>query len=149
MKFVLALAAAGAALVVATPAAAQYYPQSYGNAYGYNQGNRGYVRALQARINHVQRTIRQFDRRDVIRDNRADRLRAEANQIERQLRRYARGGLYPAEANAIEGRIARLERQVQYSVANRGYGYNQGFRDRDHDGRNDRWEDDRGRRHDR
>ena len=41
-KIVLSLAAAGAALLAASPAAAQYYPQPqpapYGNAYGYNNG---------------------------------------------------------------------------------------------------------------
>jgi len=54
-KFVISLAAAGAAFVAAAPAAAQYYPQPqpygygapYGNAYGYN--NYGRVRSLQAR----------------------------------------------------------------------------------------------------
>lgn len=145
-KFVLAIAVAGAALVAASPAAAQYYPQPYGNAYGYNDSNANnwrYIRNLQLRIDNVERQIRVLDRRNVIRDDRADRLRAEANQIERQLRYSARGGLYPAEANAIEGRIARLERQVQYAVGNRGYGYNGyngGYYDRDRDGRDDRWE---------
>src|SRR5207244_791698 len=68
-KIVLSLAAAGAALVVASPAAAQYYPQpqqqpyGYGNAYGgqpygggyggYGFNNYGQVRALQARIDRT------------------------------------------------------------------------------------------------
>jgi hypothetical protein len=144
-KVILGLLVAGTALV-ATPAAAQAYGAPYGNAYGYN----GQARSLQARLDNVERQIRRFDRRDAIRDNRADQLRAEANQVERQLRRSARNGLNRYEANDISNRIARLEQRVQYSLANRGNGFNnRGYADRDHDGRNDRYEDDGGRRHDR
>ena len=117
-KFVIALAAAGSALVVAAPASAQYAPRPYGNAYGYN--NFGQVRALQARIDAVERQIRFLDRRNVVRDDRADRLRAEANQIEHRLHRAARNGLSGYEAREINNRIARLEQRVQYSVARNG-----------------------------
>jgi hypothetical protein len=153
-KIVLSLAAAGAALVAASPAAAQYYPQpqpygyaqpygSYGyNGYGYNNGW-GQVRALQARIDGVERQIRHLDRRDVIRDRSGDRLRYEADRIEDRLHRAARGGLNPYEARDIEVRIARLEQQVRYAVAS-NYG-RYGYRDRDdrwnHDGRWDRDDD--------
>ena len=141
-KIILGIAVAGAALIAAAPASAQYYPQPYGNAYGYN--NFGQVRALQARIDAAERQIRFLDRRDVVGDDRADRLRFEAREIERKLRRSARNGLNPYEARDINVRIARLEQRVQYSVARNGYGYY----DRDRDGRDDRYEDDRGRRHD-
>jgi hypothetical protein len=156
-KVLLALAAAGTALAVATPAAAQFYPGQpaygapYGNGYGYN--NWGQVRSLQVRIDAVERQIRMLDRRDVIRDDRADRLREEANNIERRLHRAARyGGLNPYEANDINARIARLEQRVQWSMANRygRYGNNGGYyADRDRDGRDDRYEDDHGWRRDR
>ena len=83
----ISLAAAGAAFAIATPAAAQYYPGQYGapygNAYGYNN-NWGQVRSLQVRINAVERQINVLDRRDRIRDRSADRLRDEANSIERR-----------------------------------------------------------------
>jgi hypothetical protein len=156
-KLMISLAAAGTALAFASPAAAQYYPQqSYGygqqyGGYGYNgYGNNGYgnngwgqMRSLQARIDSVEYQIRRLDRRDAIPDYRADRLRNEAQNVERQLHYAARNGLNPYEANAINGRIAWLERQVQYSLANRygGYGHNgygnrgYGDGDRDHDGR--------------
>lgn len=136
-KIVLSIAAAGAALVAASPAAAQYYPGQpapYGNAYGY-QNNWGQVRALQVRIDNVERQINRLDRRDRIRDRSADRLRDEANRIEDRLHRSARNGLNPYEMRDIQVRIARLEQQVQYSLAN-GYG-RRGDRD-------DRWD-----RHDR
>ncbi len=145
-KIVFALAAAGSALAFATPAAAQY-AAPYGNAYGY-QGYQN-ARSLQVRINAVQRQIKQLDRRDRIRDGQADRLRREANQIENRLQRATRYGLNGYEARDINVRIARLEQRVQVSLANRyGGNYNRAWSDRDHDGRNDRREDDRGYRHD-
>ncbi len=143
-KIILGISVAGAALIAAAPASAQYYPQPYGNAYGYN--NFGQVRALQARIDAVERQIRFLDRRDVVGDDRADRLRFEVREIERKLRRSVRNGLNPYEARDINVRISRLEQRVQYSVARNGYGG--GYYDRDRDGRDDRYEDDRGRRHD-
>jgi len=68
-KLIVSLAAAGSVLAIATPAAAQYYPQQpyqqqygapYGNAYGYygNRGNMTQVAAnqcaaaVQARLNN-------------------------------------------------------------------------------------------------
>jgi hypothetical protein len=155
-KFVLSLAAAGAALVAASPAAAQYYPQQYGygsNSYGYNgygHGNFGEVRALQARIDSIEHQIRMLDRRNVIRDDRADRLRDEADRLESLLHRAARYGLNPYEANDISARIARLEQRVQFSMNRYGgygrYGHDGYYADRDdrrgYD-RDDRWDHDR------
>ena len=159
-RIVLSLAAAGAALIAASPAAAQYYPQPqpygygapYGNAYGYN--NWGRVRSLQARLDRIERQINHLDRRDRISGRTADRLREEARRIERRLHERARGGLNPYEARDIELRIARLEQRLQIALNQRygryGYnnynGYNGQFVDRDHDGRDDRWERDRERR---
>ena len=152
-KFLVSLAVAGTALAAAAPATAQYYPgqpaygASYGNAYGYN--NWGQMRSLQVRIDAVERQIRMLDRRNVVRDDRADRLRAEANNIERRLHRAARNGLNPYEANEINVRIALLEQRVQYAVANNYGRYgNAGWSDRDRDGRDDRYEDDHGFRRD-
>jgi len=147
-KVIFTLAAAGSALAFAAPASAQYFPaaQPYGNAYGYN--NYGQTRALQVRIDRIERQIDRLDRRDRVRDRSADVLRREANGIENRLRRSARGGLNPYEANDIQMRIARLEQRVQWAANQRGngYGYGNGHNgwnaDRDRDGR-----DDRGERH--
>ena len=124
-KLLISLAAAGAALVVASPAAAQYYPQSqrygYSNGYnGYGYNNFGGVRALQARVDALQWQIKSLDRRDRIRDRSADRLRDEANGIEHRLHRAARYGLNPNEANDIQARLVRLEQRVQYSTSRSG-----------------------------
>ncbi len=142
-KIILSAAAAGAALIAASPAAAQYYPgpQPYGyNGYGYN--NWGQFRALQARIDNVERQINWLDRNDRIGDRSADRLRFEAQRLEQRLRYAARGGLNPYEARDIQYGISRLEQHVHYAVAS-AYGGNR-WRDRDNRwDRDDRWNHDR------
>jgi opacity protein-like surface antigen len=170
-KVLIALAAAGSALAFASPASAQYYPQPQqpygygGQAYGYNgYGQNGYgqngfgqVQQLRQRIDALQNRIRWMDRANVIRDHSADRLRDEARDIEKQLRRSARYGLNPYALNNLQVRIARLEQRVQMAsgrFGRGGYGYNgynagdYGDRDRDHDRRDDRYEDDHGYDHD-
>jgi hypothetical protein len=132
-RIVLSLAAAGAALVAASPAAAQYYPApvpqpapyAYGNGYGngYAQNNWGMVRSLQARIDNVERQINRLDRRDRIGERSADRLRDEANKLERRLRERARHGLDPREAGDIQYRLGRLEQRVQIALSNRNGRY--------------------------
>jgi hypothetical protein len=122
-RIVLSLAAAGAALAVGSPAAAQYYPQpqpapyGYGNGTGFH-GNWGEVRALRARIDNVQRQIERLERRDRVGDRTADRLRDEARAIDNRLRDRARGGLDPREAGEIQFRIQRLEQRVQLALSN-------------------------------
>ncbi len=155
-KFVISLAAAGAALAIATPAAAQYYPGQqygapYGNAYGYN--NNGHIRSLQVRIDRLQRQISQLDRRNILTNREARRLRDESRDLERRLYSNARNGLSPREAQNIEYRIARLEQRIRYEATDGrrfgNNGYNSGYYDRDRDGRDDRYEDDQGYRRDR
>ena len=70
----ISLAAAASALAIASPASAQYVPVPQGQAYGYHN-NYGQVRALQIRIDRIQRQIAHFDRRNIITDREARRLR--------------------------------------------------------------------------
>ncbi|MBA3836029.1 MAG: hypothetical protein H0X53_09385, partial [Sphingomonas sp.] len=98
--FIISLAAAASALAVASPASAQYYPapapQGYGvpgyGVPGYGQ-HFGHVRALQARVNQIQRQIRFLDRRNILSNREARSLRNQSELIERRLRRAARYGL--------------------------------------------------------
>ena len=137
-KIVLSLVAASAALVWVSPANAQYYqaprsaPYGYNNGYGF-RGNWGQVRALQMRIDNIERQINRLDRRDVIRDRGADRLRDEASRIEDRLHDKARDGLSPREAGDIEYRIQRLEQRVQFALNDRGRHDYGDWRDRNHD----------------
>jgi hypothetical protein len=155
-KVLISLAAAGAALAFAAPASAQYYAQPQGYGYGYGQGY-GNLRGLQARIDGVQRQIENLRARRMITRNEANGLRDESRDLERRLYRNGRNGLNYNEMRNIEYRIARLEQHVSHEVRdgrwdNRGYGWNNGYNgsgyDRDRDGRDDRYEDDRGYRHD-
>jgi len=153
-KLTLITAAAGTALAFAAPASAQYAPQPQyrpvpqGNAYGYN--NWGQVRAMQARIDGIQRQIEHLRSRRMITRNEANGLRSESRQIEWRLRQAARYGLNYNEVRDIDRRINRLERHVAREVRDgRGYGWdNRRSGDRDRDGRLDRYEDDRGTRRD-
>jgi TolA-binding protein len=159
-KFLISLAVAASAVAVATPASAQYAPQPQG--YGYGQQGYGYdnnygqVRSLQARINQIQRQIDQLDRRNILSNREARRLRDESRGLERRLSDIGRNGLNFRERQNIEIRIARLEMNVrrQATDGNRRYGQNGyngqngQYADRDRDGRDDRYEDDQGTRHD-
>lgn len=164
MRIILmSLAAAGTALAFAAPASAQYYPQpqpGYGQpGYGYGQqqgyhNSLGQMRSLQARIDRVQHEIRVLRDRRIISRNEYNGLRQDSRNIEHRLRTAGRHGLHHNEVRSIEHRVTRLEQKVRREVADgnrwRGqYSYNDGaYNDRDRDGRNDRYEDDRGRDHD-
>jgi TolA-binding protein len=158
-KIILTVAAAASALALATPAAAQYHPapqQGYGYNNGYNNAYRydnryGAVRNLQSRIDRLQQQIARFDGRDRISEREARNLREESRDIEQRLRKSARNGLNQREYASIDTRVQRLEQRI-FRDARDGnrYGYNNAgnWQDRDRDGRNDRYEDDRGTRHD-
>jgi hypothetical protein len=152
-KTVISLAAAGTALLFATPAGAQYYPQQYGyngyNNYGYNN---------RAQLRNELRQIR-FQ---------ADRLAQQGRLTRREARDLfgdiasAERALYrannPWEAQALNQRINHIRYELRRYAdwdGRRGYGWNgyngynnNGYRDRDRDGRDDRYEDDQGWRHD-
>ena len=149
----ISLAAVGAAVAVASPAAAQYYPQQYGyngyNNYGYN--DYGQVRAMQIRLNRIERQAERFGSYN---GGYAVSLQQQARRLEYRLDRAARSGLNPYEANDLQARIGQLEQQVRYLTANsygrgydsyngydRGYGYQNGRGqwgdDRDQDDRDD------------
>lgn len=119
-KFLILTATAASALAVATPAAAQWYPpQQHNNGYGYNgYGNQGYgyndyAGNLGYRINRLQQHIDQFDSRNIISNREARSLRAQAYDLQRQLR-YGQG-------YNVERRLAQLEQRVDY-IASRSYG---------------------------
>ena len=107
-KFIISAALAASTLVAAAPAAAQGYPQ--GNAYGYN--NYGQVRRLDARIDAIQRQIDHLDRRNILSNREAKRLRDDSRDVEHRLQRVARNGFTNWERNDIENRIQRLEDRI-------------------------------------
>ena len=130
-KVFLSLAAAGAALAVASPAAAQFYPQPqpYGQPYGYSNGynNFGQVRAFQVRLNNLQWQIQRFNDRSMLRDRDANRLRDKARRIGDRLQRAQRFGLNPMDANDIQMRLSRLEQEVRYIAGTNGGRFYNGY----------------------
>jgi hypothetical protein len=159
-KLLISVAAAGAALAIATPAAAQYYPQQqygygqqygapYGNAYGYN--NRG---QLQAELQRIRYQADNLARQGRLTRSEARDLYGDIQSAQRQLYRSNS----PWAARELNQKIARiryeLRRYADYDrrgrYGNYGYNnYNNGYYDRDRDGRDDRYEDDRGYQRDR
>ena len=157
-KFLISAALMASTVAIAAPAAAQWAPPAYGYgqpqgyAYGYHN-NYGQVRRLQVRIDHIQRQINRLDRRNILSEREAARLRYESRNLEQRLRYAAHNGLNGRERYQIERGIARLERHV-YREARDGnqwrndrYGQNN-WSDRDRDGLNDRYERDRGTNYD-
>ncbi len=121
-KLSLALAAAGSTIAFAVPAAAQYYPERP-SAYGYGYNHWGEARELHERIERIEHQINNLDRRDAIREHSADKLRHEAERLERRLAQASRDGLNPYEAGDIRARITRLESKIQFAVADDGRRY--------------------------
>ena len=151
-QFLVSAVLLASTIAVAAPAAAQWAPPApQGYAYGYN--NYGQVRRLEARVDNIRREIRQLDRRNILSDREARRLSDEARELDRRINMLARNGFNARDRYEIERRIARLEMRIRREATdgNRrlGYGgYGDKYRDRDRDGRNDRYEDDRGRDYD-
>ena len=123
-KFLVSAALLASTVAVAAPAAAQWAPPApQGYAYGYDN-NYGQVRRLEARVDHVRRTIRQLDRRNILSNREARRLSDEAQYLDRRINQLARNGFNRRDRYDIEVRLARLEQRIRRD-ANDGnrYGY--------------------------
>lgn len=177
-KVILGLAVAGSAIAVAAPASAQYYPtvpQPYGynQGYGYQNNwlfdfrNQRYARMMQDRVSRIRHDVRQMGAQRILSYGEVRSLDNQARNLQDRIYRSQRNGVSRNEARNIDRSVRRLEERVvrEASDWNRRPGvrrynpwnYNQywtqygaynGYSDYDRDGRNDRYEDDRGRRHD-
>ncbi len=164
-KFLITAALATATIAIAAPAAAQWaQPAPQGYAYGYNnQSNRGIARSYEVRINRLHQRIHRLGERGQLSRSEFSRLNRDVDVLQNRLSRASYRGLSRQEAYYIERGIAQLERNIYREARDGGgyrdhhsrtqYGYNQygngqyGY-DRDRDGRDDRYEDDRGFNHD-
>ena len=127
-KVLISAAAAVSAMAFAAPAAAQYYPAPPPPGYGYGHNNYGYgqVRALQARLDHMQREISRLARYRMITHREYRDLLGDSRELERKLRHDARDGrgLSRKELYNVQRRMARLEQKVARDVRDgRHYGY--------------------------
>jgi hypothetical protein len=117
----------------------------------------------------LRRDIAQLHRRDMLSNREAHRLDSEARSLEYRIRQLRQYGISREERYSIDRQIARLQQRIhsQATDGNRRYGENRygdnrygdnrynanngnGYYayDRDRDGRDDRYEDDRGFDHD-
>lgn len=151
-KFLVSAALITATVAAAAPASAQWArPVPQGNAYGYN--NYGQVRRLEVRVDQIRRQINQLDRRNILSERESYRLSEEARELDRRINRLSRNGFDQRDRYEIERRLARLEQRLHRDVNDGRNGYNNAYGngyygnpiDRDRDGRDDRYEDDRGR----
>ena len=119
-KVLISAAAAASAMAFAAPAAAQYYPAPPPPGYGYGHNNYGYgqVRALQARLDHMQREISRLARYRMITHREYRDLLGDSRELERKLRHDARDGrgFSRKELYNVERRMARLEWKVRRDV---------------------------------
>ena len=127
-KVLISAAAAASAMAFAAPAAAQYYPAPPPPGYGYGHNTYGYgqVRALQARLDHMQREISRLARYRMITHREYRDLLGDSRELERKLRHDARDGrgLSRKELYNVQRRMARLEQKVARDVRDgRHYGY--------------------------
>jgi hypothetical protein len=108
-KFLIPIAAAASVLAISTPAAAQYAPARPVYAYNYQS-----VRALQTRVNQIQRNLQWLARHRVITRAEYNNRQQDARQIERKLRRDFRDGrgLNGREFAQTQQRIYRLEQKI-------------------------------------
>ena len=148
-KVLIALATAGAALAVASPASAQYYGGYNNYAYGYN--NRG---QMQNELQQIRYQANNLARQGRLTRSESRDLFSDIASAERSL---YRGG-NPWQLNQKLQQIRyELRRYSDYDRRGNRYGYgynsynqyNNGYYDRDRDGRDDRYEDDHGYRRDR
>lgn len=170
-KFLIPAALLASTVAISTPAAAQWAPPvPQGYAYGYQDNgyqnnryqNHGQVRRIETRIQQIRQDIRQLDRRNILSNKEARKLDHQASDLQRRARFIGRNGVNAWEMRDLEARVMRLQQRVAREVndGNRRFGhnsygnYNNGYQtygsysDRDRDGRDDRYEDDRGREHD-
>ena len=156
-KFMIAAAVATSVIAAASPAAAQYYP---GHQYGYrlDQSSRNYI----AKTDQLRYRIEQLDRRNRISEREARWLRGHAMDLQKRARSYAFSrGLNSRERRDLDNRIAWLRGHIREDIRDGNNGWRDGryrdwnydgrrdrrdgWIDRDRDGRDDRYEDDRGR----
>ena len=146
-NYMISAALLASTVAMAAPAAAQWnppVPQGYAN--GYN--NNGQARRLEARVQTDRNQIRQLDRRNILSNREAQRLDNEARSIQLRIRQLGYNGLSGRERNEVEHRLNQLERNIQREASDGNNYRNAGWSDRDRDGRDDRYEDDRGMRRD-
>lgn len=114
-KLLVPIIAAGTALAVAAPAAAQwappvynYQPYDYGRGYSYHH----FAGEMNQRVQRIRADIRQLQARRIVSWQEARSLEYQAAQIQRRIYNRSRNGLQPMEARRLENQIRNLEFRI-------------------------------------
>jgi TolA-binding protein len=114
-KFLIPIIAAGSALAVAAPAAAQwappvynYQPYDYGRGYNFHR----FAGQMEQRVQRLRNDIRQLQQRRILSWREARSLDYQAQQIQRRIYNRSRNGLQPMEARGLENQIRNLEFRI-------------------------------------
>jgi hypothetical protein len=121
-KTAVTLAGAAAAVGLAAPAAAQFYPAYARGAYGYGYNTAAVVQGMDARVANVRAHIRDLQLHGAIRWNQARNLDRQAFNLQRSIHNSAWHGIGPGEAHSLDIRIANLERRVATAPYRGRYG---------------------------
>ncbi|MCL6728551.1 hypothetical protein [Sphingomonas hankyongi] len=114
-KFLIPLVAAGSALSLAVPAAAQWAPpvynyQPYNFGYGFNGFN--FARSMTNRVQRLRADIHNLHVRRILSFAEARSLDTEARTVERRIYNASRHGITNREARNVENRVHRLEVRI-------------------------------------
>jgi hypothetical protein len=127
-KIALTLGGAAAALGLAAPAAAQWYPAYAPRPYGYGYSP-AVAQAMEVRVTSIRARVRDLQLRGAISWNKARSLDGQAASLQRSIRASAWNGVSPYERANLERRIFRLEQRVQTAAFRpRYYGRYAGYR---------------------
>lgn len=132
----------------------------------YDFRNQQYASMMQQRVRAIRNDIQRMGAQRILDYREVRKLDRQAQRLEHKVWHFSRNGVSSGEARSIDQQVHRLEERVMRAAYdwnrrpgvrrynaydyNRYYGYygDRSLRDRDRDGRIDRYEDDRGTRHD-
>ena len=133
-KTLITLAAAASALVVASPAAAQYYGQPsygapaygapYGNGYGYNDGRYGGVGQWQNELQQIRYQAENLARQGRLTRSESRDLFRDIHSAERAIYNKSRRGLSRYEARQLSEKIGHIRYELHRYSDNDGRRYN-------------------------
>jgi hypothetical protein len=114
-KFLIPIVAAVSAIVVATPASAQWAPPVYRyQPYNYTTFQyRPFAQSMQTRVQRVRNDIRAMQVRHILSWREARSLEQQAANLQARIYRASRNGIQPREARRLENEIRNLEFRVQ------------------------------------
>jgi hypothetical protein len=121
-KLLLSLAAAGSALAIASPAAAQwrapahhYQPYNFHGAFNHH----AFARSMEIRVQRIRSDIRGLQAQRIVSRREAGGLEREAANLQNRIYWASRNNIQPGEAQSLERQIRTLEYRVEREATDR------------------------------